>query len=158
MLFGCVCVCLPDNKKALNSHVMCLLMEADYQNNICSNYSGVVHLFTCLLSWLFVRIVERVQVCSVFTGQPWTSDTDMCAICSEFILIKLLCKTKLDNKQKQSKATHTHTHTLTGVALTFEKLRIANAQHGKNCVSSPAARATISTDLPKIVKHENTNV
>ena len=46
----------------------------------------------------------------------------------------------------------------TGVALTFEKLRIANAQHGKNCVSSPAAKATISTDLPKIDKHENTNV
>ena len=45
-----------------------------------------------------------------------------------------------------------------GVALTFEKLRIANAQHGKNCVSSPAAKATISTDLPKIDKHENTNV
>ena len=47
---------------------------------------------------------------------------------------------------------------LTGVALTFEKLRIAKAQHGKNCVSSPAAKATISTDLPKIDKHENTNV
>ena len=46
----------------------------------------------------------------------------------------------------------------TRVALTFEKLRIANAQHGKNCVSSPAAKATISTDLPKIDKHENTNV
>ena len=46
----------------------------------------------------------------------------------------------------------------TGVALTFEKLRIANAQHGKNYVSSPAAKATISTDLPKIDKHENTNV
>ena len=46
----------------------------------------------------------------------------------------------------------------TGVALTFEKLRTANAQHGKNCVSSPAAKATISTDLPKIDKHENTNV
>ena len=46
----------------------------------------------------------------------------------------------------------------TGVALTFEKLRIANAQHGNNCVSSPAAKATISTDLPKIDKHENTNV
>ena len=46
----------------------------------------------------------------------------------------------------------------TGVALTFEKLRIANAQHGKNCVSSPAAKATISTDLPKIDKHENTNI
>ena len=45
-----------------------------------------------------------------------------------------------------------------GVALTFEKLRIANAQHGQNCVSSPAAKATISTDLPKIDKHENTNV
>ena len=45
-----------------------------------------------------------------------------------------------------------------GVALTFEKLRIANAQHGNNCVSSPAAKATISTDLPKIDKHENTNV
>ena len=45
-----------------------------------------------------------------------------------------------------------------GVALTFEKLCIANAQHGKNCVSSPAAKATISTDLPKIDKHENTNV
>ena len=43
----------------------------------------------------------------------------------------------------------------TGVALTFEKLRIANAQHGNNCVSSPAAKATISTDLPKIDKHEN---
>ena len=57
--------------------------------------------------------------------------------------------------------THTHTHTNThipGVALTFEKLRIANAQHGKNCVSSPAAKATISTDLPKIDKHENTNI
>ena len=38
----------------------------------------------------------------------------------------------------------------TGVALTFEKLRIANAQHGKNCVSSPAAKTTISTDWPKI--------
>ena len=37
-----------------------------------------------------------------------------------------------------------------GVALTFEKLRISNAQHGKNCVSSPAAKTTISTDLPKI--------
>ena len=47
---------------------------------------------------------------------------------------------------------------LSGVALTFEKLRIANAQHGKNCVSSPAAKATISTDLPKIDKHENTNI
>ena len=47
---------------------------------------------------------------------------------------------------------------LSGVALTFEKLRIANAQHGKNCRSSPAAKATISTDLPKIDKHENTNV
>ena len=45
-----------------------------------------------------------------------------------------------------------------GVALTFEKLCIANAQHGKKCVSSPAAKATISTDLPKIDKHENTNV
>ena len=45
-----------------------------------------------------------------------------------------------------------------GVALTFEKLRIANAQHGKNCVSSPAAKATISTNLPEIDKHENTNV
>ena len=45
-----------------------------------------------------------------------------------------------------------------GVALTFEKLRIANAQRGKNCVSSPAAKATISTDLAKIDKHENTNV
>ena len=45
-----------------------------------------------------------------------------------------------------------------GVALTFEKLRIANAQHGKNCVSSPAAKVTISTDLPKIDKHENTNI
>ena len=33
-----------------------------------------------------------------------------------------------------------------GVALTFEILRIANAQRGKNCVSSPAAKATISTD------------
>ena len=33
-----------------------------------------------------------------------------------------------------------------GVALTFEKLRIANAQHGKNCVSSPAAKTRISTD------------
>ena len=39
---------------------------------------------------------------------------------------------------------------LSGVALTFEKLRIANVQHGKNCVSSPAAKTTISTDLPKI--------
>ena len=48
--------------------------------------------------------------------------------------------------------------TSSGVALTFEKLRIANAQHGKNYVSSPAAKATISTDLPKIDKHENTNV
>ena len=38
-----------------------------------------------------------------------------------------------------------------GVALTFEKLCIANAQHGKNCVSSPAAKTTISTDLTKIV-------
>ena len=47
---------------------------------------------------------------------------------------------------------------VSGVVLTFEKLRIANAQHGKNCVSSPAAKATISTDLPKIDKHENTNV
>ena len=47
---------------------------------------------------------------------------------------------------------------VSGVALTFEKLRIANTQHGKNCVSSPAAKATISTDLPKIDKHENTNV
>ena len=46
----------------------------------------------------------------------------------------------------------------TGVALTFEKLRIENAQHGKNCVSSPAPKATISTDLPKIDKLENTNV
>ena len=46
----------------------------------------------------------------------------------------------------------------TGVALTFEKLRIANTQHGKNCVSSPAAKATISTDLPKLDKHEDTNV
>ena len=36
-----------------------------------------------------------------------------------------------------------------GVALTFEKLRIANAQHGKNCVSSPAAKTTINTVLPK---------
>ena len=45
-----------------------------------------------------------------------------------------------------------------GVALTFEKLRIANAQHEKNCVSSPAAKVTISTDLPKLDKHENTNV
>ena len=62
---------------------------------------------------------------------------------------------------------YTHTHTCTqmhvhrhrrvsvivyhtGVALTFEKLRIANAQHRKNCVSSPAAKTTISTDLPKI--------
>ena len=45
-----------------------------------------------------------------------------------------------------------------GVALTFEKLHIANAQHGKNCVSSPATKATISTDLPKIDKHEDTNV
>ena len=44
----------------------------------------------------------------------------------------------------------------TGVALTFEKLRIANAQHGKNYVSSPAAKATISTDLRNIDKHENT--
>ena len=35
---------------------------------------------------------------------------------------------------------------------------IANAQHGKNCVSSPGTRATINTDLPKIDKHENTNV
>ena len=43
-----------------------------------------------------------------------------------------------------------------GVALTFEKLRIANAQHGKNCVSSPAAKATISTDWLEIDKHENT--
>ena len=49
-------------------------------------------------------------------------------------------------------------HSAPGVALTFEKLRIASAQHGKNCVSSPAAKATISTDLPKIDKHENTNV
>ena len=40
--------------------------------------------------------------------------------------------------------------TMSGVALTFEKLRIANVQHGKNCVSSPAAKTTISTDLPKI--------
>ena len=48
--------------------------------------------------------------------------------------------------------------TIPGVALTFEKLRIANAQHGKNCVNSPAAKATINTDLPKIDKHENTNV
>ena len=39
---------------------------------------------------------------------------------------------------------------LTGVALTVEKLRIANAQHGKNCISSPAAKTTISTDLPNI--------
>ena len=39
-----------------------------------------------------------------------------------------------------------------GVALTFEKLCIANAQHGKNCVSSPAAKATITTNLPKIDK------
>ena len=45
-----------------------------------------------------------------------------------------------------------------GVALTFEKMRIANAQRGKKCVSSPAAKATIRTDLPKIDKHENTNV
>ena len=28
----------------------------------------------------------------------------------------------------------------------------------KSCVSSPDAKATISTDLPKIDKHENTNV
>ena len=47
---------------------------------------------------------------------------------------------------------------LSGVALTSEKLRIANAQHVKKCVSSPAAKATISTDLPKIDKHENTNI
>ena len=39
---------------------------------------------------------------------------------------------------------------LLGVSLTFEKLPIANAQHGKNCVSSLAAKTTISTDLPKI--------
>ena len=45
-----------------------------------------------------------------------------------------------------------------GVALTFEKPCMANAQLGKNCVSSPAAKATISTDLPKTGKHENTNV
>ena len=38
----------------------------------------------------------------------------------------------------------------TGVAFTFENLRIANAQHGKNCVGSPAAKTAISTDLPKI--------
>ena len=38
----------------------------------------------------------------------------------------------------------------TGVTLRFEKLHIANTQHGKNCVSSPAAKTTISTDLPKI--------
>ena len=37
-----------------------------------------------------------------------------------------------------------------GVAFTFEKLRTANAQQGKKCVSSPAAKTTISTDLPKI--------
>ena len=47
---------------------------------------------------------------------------------------------------------------LSGVALTFEKLCIANAQHGKNYVSSPAAKATISTDLAEIDKHENTNI
>ena len=47
---------------------------------------------------------------------------------------------------------------LPGVALAFEKLRIANAQHGNKCVSSPAAKAIVSTDLPKIDKHENTNV
>ena len=59
----------------------------------------------------------------------------------------------------QSHGTHTHMQAGTpGVTLTFEKLRIANAQHGKKCVSSPAAKATISTDLPKIDKHENTNV
>ena len=43
----------------------------------------------------------------------------------------------------------------TGIALTFEKLRIANAQHGKNCVSSPAAKTTISTNLPKICPGHN---
>ena len=46
-------------------------------------------------------------------------------------------------------------NTCTGVALTFEKLRIANAQHGKNCVSSPAAKTTISTNLPEICPGHN---
>ena len=49
-----------------------------------------------------------------------------------------------------STCAHAYTHAFAGVALTFEKLRIANAQHGKNCVSSRAAKTTISTDLPKI--------
>ena len=45
------------------------------------------------------------------------------------------------SKEKQGQCLHK-----SGVALTFEELRIANAQHGKNCVSSPAAKTAISTD------------
>ena len=76
-----------------------------------------------------------------------------------------MCAGSWDNSNNDDDATESSTTAAAvavavaaGVALTFEKLRIANAQHGKNCVSSPAAKATISTDLPKIDKHENTNV
>ena len=88
-------------------------------------------------------------------------------LCWVFVVVACFCSCNVQQSNKEnvsSRYAHKHTlgHTVTlthtGVALTFEKLRIANAQHGKNCVSSPAAKATISTDLPKIDKHKNTNV
>ena len=67
--------------------------------------------------------------------------------------VSIYCKHMILDNWKQGPRSTCVVHTIclvAGVALTFEKLRIANAQHGKNCVSSPAAKTTISTDLPKI--------
>ena len=95
------------------------------------------------LNWYAKRIqFLSILVCCKKTGSTGTERQGLGRACIEHVIIWKL---------------H-YIYTYTGVALTFEKLRIANAQHGKNCVSSPAAKATISTDLPKIDKHENTNV
>ena len=61
----------------------------------------------------------------------------------------LLATTFAAEKKHGLPEAYEHLSIWPGVALTFEKLRIANAQHGKNCVSSPAAKATISTTYLK---------
>ena len=133
----------------------------------CVHMENMAHLSLCSLLWL------------LFTHEMWALDymrssrySTMCEHC--IITVCRQCSFYLRSHRLfyalclQLKCTSSSVwfsswvlcwicH-VSGVALTFEKLRIANAQHGKNCISSPAAKATISTNLPKLDKHENTNV
>ena len=158
------------------SEKVCPIMQPTYNNTTCTIvWEGLSMRYTSMLLEHYacnqhttphVQLSEQIRPWDTLAYcwnimQPTNNNTTCTTVWAD---VSLRHTSKLLEREVTN---HQHQHTgfrpewcisTSGVALTFEKLRIANAQHGKNCVSSPAAKATISTDLPKIDKHENTNV